>query len=122
MSTEDSIQSPVRSSDLENMKDGSHYAEMTRIKGATINSSKFSTITYIINPGQDQERSKSKSYHHWATPTLMISSFFGAIVFAVAHHLYYEKLNNTLVGSTEKQQWSIRYTSISFHHFSFPNR
>jgi hypothetical protein len=77
------------------MKDRSYRAKVTRIK--------------------EQERSKSKSRHHWAIPTLMTSSFFAAIVFAIAHHLYYAKLNNTLVGPTTKQQWPIRFgTAFAF--------
>jgi hypothetical protein len=42
----------------------------------------------------------------------MISSFFVGIVFAVAHHVYYMRLNDALVGSAARQQWPIRYASM----------
>lgn len=49
--------------------------------------------------------------HHWVTPTCMISSFIAGVILAAAHHVYYARLNNTLVGSAARQQWPIRYTS-----------
>jgi hypothetical protein len=40
----------------------------------------------------------------------MSSTFVAGIIFAVAHHVYYSNLNDQIVGSSAKQQWSIRYT------------
>lgn len=55
---------------------------------------------------------------HWVNPMWMISSFVAGVAFAVAHHIYYAKLNNTLVGSAARQQWPLRYAAsplLSLH-------
>lgn len=42
-------------------------------------------------------------------PVLMAISLVSGIVFAVAHHFYYLWLNDKIVGSASRQQWSLRY-------------
>jgi len=45
----------------------------------------------------------------WATPLSMVGYFLAGISFAVLHHVYYQNLDDTLIGSTQRQQWPIRY-------------
>jgi uncharacterized membrane protein len=49
--------------------------------------------------------------HRWIVQVWMISSFTAGVVIAVVHHVYYTKMNNTVVGSAARQQWPLRYTT-----------
>ncbi|KAF2114839.1 hypothetical protein BDV96DRAFT_86392 [Lophiotrema nucula] len=45
----------------------------------------------------------------------MLCSFTAGIVLAVGHHLYYARLNDSLVGSAARQQWPLRFgTAFAF--------
>lgn len=44
----------------------------------------------------------------WQTPTLIMLYALSGIVLAISHHLYYQRLDGTLAGSSDRQQWSSR--------------
>ncbi|KAI1317913.1 hypothetical protein F5Y16DRAFT_392451 [Xylariaceae sp. FL0255] len=50
---------------------------------------------------------------HWVPPALMIGAWFGAILFAVGHHISYSHLNGT-AADTEKQILGAQITSQEF--------
>ncbi|PVH94820.1 hypothetical protein DM02DRAFT_675910 [Periconia macrospinosa] len=52
-----------------------------------------------------------RNHRYASSVALVISSFIGGVLFAIAHHLYYSKLNDQVVGSPARQQWSIRFGS-----------
>jgi len=45
----------------------------------------------------------------WKYPTLMVLSLLLGAMLSVAHHMYYNWLDGQEVGSTNDQQWSLRY-------------
>jgi hypothetical protein len=46
---------------------------------------------------------------HWVSPTMMVVSLLCGVALAIGHHYYYSNLNDEEVGSSEKQQWSLRF-------------
>jgi hypothetical protein len=46
---------------------------------------------------------------YWRTPALMIGTLILGSSLAIGHHSYYKWLNGQNVGSTNNQQWSLRY-------------
>lgn len=51
----------------------------------------------------------------WQFPALVTGLFIGSLLFAVGHHLYYDKLSNTVVQSDSQQAWAIRIgTGLAF--------
>ncbi|KAH6878997.1 hypothetical protein BKA58DRAFT_107831 [Alternaria rosae] len=52
---------------------------------------------------------------HWLTPTNMLASYIFGIALAVGHHRYYTMLDRDVIGSTGRQQWSLRYVPRHAH-------
>jgi len=50
----------------------------------------------------------------WKYPALMVVSLLLGAMLSVAHHMYYKWLNGQDVGSTNDQQWSLRYVKTVF--------
>ena len=46
---------------------------------------------------------------YWVQPTWMVMFLIGGFLLAWAHHVYYYALDGTLVSSTSRQQWAIRF-------------
>jgi hypothetical protein len=46
---------------------------------------------------------------HWQQPTLILAFTLCGLAGAIGHHLYYHFLDNTLVSSTQSQQWALRF-------------
>ena len=53
--------------------------------------------------------SRTRAKIHWLTPITMLLSYLLGIGLAVGHHRYYTMLDGDVIGSTERQQWSLRY-------------
>ncbi|KAI1474518.1 hypothetical protein F4774DRAFT_327212 [Daldinia eschscholtzii] len=81
-------------------KEGYHYSELS--KDATGNGVQVQTES-VGNAGpQDKADIKLQD------PLLATVFFIGGILAAVGHHLYYKRLNDSLVTSEQLQVWSIR--------------
>ena len=50
---------------------------------------------------------------YWHTPVKMVSFFIFGLVCSIAHHFYYESLNGVKVGTSDNQQWALRYVDVS---------
>ncbi|KAF1965087.1 hypothetical protein BU23DRAFT_604394 [Bimuria novae-zelandiae CBS 107.79] len=84
-------------------------SEYFRLKSLEVNlSANSSTGTFIEKP--DAVPRRNARYLLSAAP--MIGSFFAGVALAVAHHVYYARLNDTVVGSTARQQWPIRVGAV----------
>ena len=46
---------------------------------------------------------------HWVSPTMMVVSLLCGVALTVGHHTYYKTLDGQEVGSSDSQQWSLRY-------------
>jgi hypothetical protein len=46
---------------------------------------------------------------YWVQPTWMVMFLISGTLLAWAHHVYYYALDGTLVSSTSRQQWTIRF-------------
>lgn len=55
---------------------------------------------------------RSQNRVHWRHPTFMAVSFLAGLVLAIGHHIYYSWLHGRVVGSTERQQWSLRLVKM----------
>ncbi|KAF2834224.1 hypothetical protein M501DRAFT_944663 [Patellaria atrata CBS 101060] len=69
----------------------------TRTSGKRL--AKFTTRPLLIKQSTDRKLSAI---------FLCVSGFAGSCAFAIGHHIFYSTLNNTAVGSTERQQWALR--------------
>jgi hypothetical protein len=56
-----------------------------------------------------ENRDSVKRSIYWVPLTMMCVSLLLGIGLAVGHHIYYSWLNGQDVGSTDSQQWSLRY-------------
>jgi hypothetical protein len=50
----------------------------------------------------------------------MVVSLLCGIALTIGHHSYYNTLNGQEVGSSERQQWSLRYFKISVQDIGKP--
>ena len=64
---------------------------------------------HIPHVGHQEKRDGEKRSMYWVPPTMMCASLLLGIGLAVGHHIYYSWLNGQDVGSTNNQQWSLRY-------------
>src|SRR3978361_55989 len=58
------------------------------------------------NPEEDTNRRRTI---HWLSPTSMTFNLVAVVCLAVGHHCYYHLLDGQAVGSSDDQQWSLRY-------------
>lgn len=60
------------------------------------------------NDGHDKNSELLKRRVYWLYPTAMGVSLLAGLIFAIGHHFFYRWLDGQIVGSTSKQQWSLR--------------
>ncbi|UKZ53400.1 hypothetical protein TrVGV298_007192 [Trichoderma virens] len=65
----------------------------------------------IPQKSSSQEPSTVKWVIGWRFPVLVLSTFLTGILVDVAHHIYYQSLENTPVQSSNQQVWAIRIGS-----------
>ncbi|KAF2838471.1 hypothetical protein M501DRAFT_934460 [Patellaria atrata CBS 101060] len=53
-------------------------------------------------------KTKQSTSRKWSAIVISVSGVIGSCAFAIGHHIFYSTLNNTAVGSTERQQWALR--------------
>lgn len=67
------------------------------------------------NPGEPPEThaSSNRDTHgiYLKSPILMGSSWILGAVFSLGHHLFYKHFDGSIVGSTNEEQWNIRFVS-----------
>lgn len=84
-----------------------------------------STLQPLPAQHEQDTGSRTRAKIHWLTPAAMLLSYIVGICLAVGHHLYYTMLDGDVVGSTDRQQWSLRYvlqhasmfTALTLHRF-----
>lgn len=72
------------------------------------------SYTSVSHPvSSDDQQNYTTQRIHWAPPAMMIVSLLCGVALSVGHHYYYSKLNDQEAGSSERQQWSLRYSKVS---------
>lgn len=67
--------------------------------------------------GGNRTRSATIACIHWLHPTIMAVALTLGFPIAIGHHMYYRWLNGQVVGSTENQQWALRWVLNLFECF-----
>jgi len=55
---------------------------------------------------------------YWPTPIKMVLFFIFGLMCSISHHLYYASRDGMKVGSSEDQQWALRYVGVPFQFLS----
>jgi hypothetical protein len=68
-------------------------------------------------PDKPPQHASSNEEHgiYLRSPVLMISCWIFGAIFSLVHHLFYSHFDGSIVGSTDEQQWNIRFV---FHSTS----
>jgi len=99
------------------MADSQPDSSLAQADSPLIRDTKQCDATYSAQPlpahREQDTGSRTPAKIHWLTPVTMLLSYLFGIGLAIGHHLYYTMLDGDVVGSTERQQWSLRYI---LHH------
>jgi hypothetical protein len=68
-----------------------------------------STLQPLSTHDKHDPGSRTLAKIHWLAPATMVFSYLLGIALAVGHHQYYTMLDGDVIGSTERQQWPLRY-------------
>jgi len=62
-------------------------------------------------------KATNKEHHrgiYWPTPAKMVLFYILGLSCSFAHHYYYRSRDGKMVGTSDDQQWALRYVDVSF--------